>query len=99
MERVVFQTHAQLMTLSFTILSPVGRLMLEVSIFILAFVSFVVLFSLHLQYISSANNVQDNCVIAAMRQYSDICSNHLLTQSACSNYSYSLLYRTDSLSG
>ena len=99
MERVVFQTHAQLMTLSLSILSPMGRAMLEIFIFIMAFISFVVLFSLHLQYISSANNVQDNCVIAAMKQYSDICSNHFLTQSACSNYSYSLLRRADSHSG
>ena len=52
MEKVVFQTHAQLMTVSCAIISPIGRILLEGFIFVLAFVSFVVLFSLHLQYIS-----------------------------------------------
>ena len=99
MEKVVFKTHAQLMTVSCAILSPIGRILLEGFIFILAFVSFVVLFSLHLQYISSASNAQDNCIIAAMRQYSDICSNQMLMQNVCSNHSNNMFYRTDSLSG
>ena len=92
MEKVVFKTHAQLMTLSCAILSPIGRILLEGFIFMLAFVSFVVLFSLHLQYISSASNAQDNCVIAAMKQYSDVCSNQMLTHNVCSNYSHNPLH-------
>jgi len=99
MEKVVFQTHAQLMTVSCAIISPIGRILLEGFILVLAFVSFVVLFSLHLQYISSASNAQDNCVIAAMRQYSDVCSNQILMQSVCSNYSQILFHRADSRSG
>lgn len=46
------------------------RVILEVTVFVFAFSSFLVLLLLHLAYISSATDPNSNCVIAAMKQCS-----------------------------